>query len=312
MNFVPFRQEIDTRLIAELSGAVAAGVATAAPVNEQARRHYERWIEAGCHGAMDYMTNYRDIRDNPQLLLDGAQSLIVFAFSYYHTDRQPADSGARIAMYAHGSDYHNVLKKRLKPVVSALKDRFGGDYRICIDSAPLMERYWAVEAGIGFIGLNGQLIVPGAGSYCFIATIVSTVAFAPSGRNAGECLKCGRCIANCPGKAISAGGWIDARRCLSYLTIEAGRTAEASEPLPDGVVRGDRLVGCDVCQEVCPHNRDAVPTKIPQFAMREAVRNLTAAQVLRMDETEFDSLFAGSAIRRAKLTRLKLLLTGHP
>lgn len=312
MNSAPSRRALDLGHVARLAGAVAAGVAEARRVDTEAVSNYGRWIADGRHAAMDYMSKHRDVRDDPRLLLEGARSLIVMAFSYYHPERQPAEV-PQVAMYAHGADYHNVLRKRLKPVVSYLRDTYGGDYRICIDSAPLRERYWAVEAGIGFIGLNSQLIVPGAGSYCFIATIVTTAAFEPSERNSGECDKCGKCIARCPGKAILRGKKsIDARRCLSYLTIEAGRTDDALCRLPEGVELGDRIIGCDVCQSVCPHNSGLVPTQIPQFAMRESVRNLTAAQILNMNESEFDSLFAGSAIRRATLSRLKLLLTGHP
>lgn len=302
--------EPDIALIMRLTGADAAGVAVVAPVDDDAVRRYDSWIAAGNHAAMDYMERYGDVRRDPRLLLPGARSVIMLAYSYFTPGQQPA-SAPQIALYARGSDYHNILRRRLSAAVRELKMRFGGDYRICIDSAPLRERYWAVKAGLGFIGRNSQLIVPGIGSYCFLAAIVTTLRLpqSPEADRSG-CDGCGRCEKACPGRAIIPGRCaIDARRCLSYLTIEAGRTEDATRPWPEGVRRGNRLLGCDVCQAVCPHNSHPRETSIAQFLPREAVMNLTVRQLQEMDQETFDTLFAGSPVRRAPLAHLKRLLS---
>ena len=205
------------------AGAQKTGFAAAHPVREESVDRFNSWLSEGKHGGMAYMKNYPDIRQNPRLLLNGINpeepcTLMVCAFSYYHTERQTPDA-ARIAMYAHGSDYHEVLRQRLQPVLAHL-DSLGIKGRICIDSAPLRERYWAVEAGIGFIGRNGQLIVDGVGSYVFLATVIFNAHVSPDEPCRRSCLGCRRCLTACPGQAIGADGDIDARRCVSYLTIE--------------------------------------------------------------------------------------------
>lgn len=296
-------------MLFSLSGADAIGVARAGEVEPWAMDCYGQWIAEGNHAAMTYMENYPDVRRDPRLLLPGARSIIMLAYSYYTPDRQPASAPA-IALYARGSDYHNVLRRRLSSALKAHKMRFGGDYRICVDSAPLRERYWAVKAGLGFIGRNSQLIVPGVGSYCFLAAVVTTLELPESQPcERQECDGCGRCEAACPGQAIIPGRCaIDARRCVSYLTVEAGRTDDSMRGWPAGVKRGNRLLGCDVCQVVCPHNKAPRRASLPQFEPREAVMNLTVEGLLAMDQESFDREFAGSPVRRAPLAYLKSLL----
>lgn len=297
--------------VARAAGADAWGVARADVVDEADARIYDRWIERGAHAAMKYMEENADVRRDPRLLLEGARSVIVMAFSYYHTTQQPA-SAPKIAMYAHGGDYHNVIHRRLRKAVSELKTRFSGAWRICIDSVPLRERYWAVKSGVGFLGRNGQVIVPGVGSYCFIATLISTVEFNVTEPLHRVCDGCNRCVAACPGQALRGDGSVDARRCVSYLTVEAGRTvANRGEDFrwPEGVERGDRLVGCDTCQAVCRHNVGIKSTSIEQFAMRRTVADLTADDIITMTEEEYAAKFAGSAVRRAPLAHLKHLLS---
>ncbi len=255
------------------AGAQKTGFAAAHPVREESVDRFNSWLSEGKHGGMAYMKNYPDIRQNPRLLLNGINpeepcTLMVCAFSYYHTERQTPDA-ARIAMYAHGSDYHEVLRQRLQPVLAHL-DSLGIKGRICIDSAPLRERYWAVEAGIGFIGRNGQLIVDGVGSYVFLATVIFNAHVSPDEPCRRSCLGCRRCLTACPGQAIGADGDIDARRCVSYLTIEHRGDLPDTLAMPDGTsLRLRRMPACMPTQPPPPthQNRRIPPPPIPPHTL---------------------------------------------
>ena len=290
------------KTIAADCGAAATGFVRAAAVDDEAIAAYDKWISAGNHAAMDYMARNGDLRADPRMLLDGAQSMIVMAFNYY-SDLKPAMG---IARYALGQDYHTALRRQLRPLTAWLAEE-GYDARLCIDSAPLRERYWAVKAGLGFIGRNAQLIVPGTGSYCFIATVITTARLSPDFQAvaiADGCGDCRRCIDSCPGRAITAARSIDARRCISYLTIEASRTADRDRQWPEGVRRGNRVFGCDTCQDVCPYNAEAPQTEISRFEPRREVFELTEESLGEMTEKEFDTRLAGSPLRRAGLAHL--------
>lgn len=279
------------------SGAIACGIAQSAEVADGHFVKFTEWLDAGMHGGMRYMENYRDLRRNPQSLLDGTQSVIVAAFSYYHSGQ---DEGAleAIAAYAHGDDYHEVVRRRLEDVAALIRDNYGGETRVCVDTAPLLERYWAVRAGVGFIGCNRLLIVPDAGSYVFIGVVLSTVRFEPDEPCTLNCDGCGRCIASCPGKAMTPAG-LDARRCLSYLTIEH------RGDFPDDTDLCGRLYGCDICQRVCPHNKSIPDTEIPEFRARPALHFLTPESVTDMTQEQFSAIMRHSAIKRTKLAGLR-------
>lgn len=280
------------------AGAVAAGFAAAGPVSPEAALRFDRWIAAGRHAGMDYMTRYPDIRRDPRLLLDGARTLIVSAFNYTPARRQP-QGAPRIADYALGLDYHEVIRTRLTAAADRLTALYGGTTRVCVDTAPLRERYWATRAGIGFIGLNNQLIVPGIGSRVFIGTILWTGRAEPDSPCTATCHGCGACVKACPAGALHPdGSGVDARRCLSYLTIEH------RGPLPEGMSTGGRLYGCDACQDACPYNDTPVPTGIAEFTPSDDLLALTAADVAAMDTARFRTLFRYSAISRAKLAGL--------
>ncbi len=285
--------------IAMQAGACAVGFAIAEEVGKEAHERYLRFVSEGRHGAMGYLANHTDIRRDPRKLLETAEarSLIVCAFPYF-TPEDPLPNDARFAVYARGSDYHVVLRERLAPIVGLLEEQ-GYVGRICIDSAPLRERYWAVQAGVGFIGFNSQLIVPGVGSYVFLATIVTDAALEPDESCRLGCVGCGQCVERCPGGAIGADGSFDARKCLSYLTIEY------RGELPDELRLGDCIYGCDACQECCPHNREAKVTGIGEFMPREAIKELTRERILAMTRPEFAEVFSGSAVKRIRLEGLK-------
>ena len=236
------------------AGAARLGIAAAGTVDPEAAAIYDRWIAAGHHASMTYLERYADIRLSPQLLLPGTRTLLVCAFPYYTDEplRLP------IALYARGRDYHEVVRERLLQLSQAVTSRWGGETRACVDTAPLRERYWAVRSGLGFTGINNQLIVPGIGSYVFIGTLLWTVGVTPDNPCSDRCMQCMRCVSACPAGAINPdGSAIRAERCLSYLTIE-----HRGDLPPDTDLCG-HLYGCDECQRVCPHNTTVTPTPSP-------------------------------------------------
>lgn len=282
------------------AGAYRTGVAVASEVEAWARNNYDAWIAGGSHAGMTYMERYGEVRDDPRLLLEGAKSLVVGAFSYATSAVQP-EGIPRFARYALGSDYHSVLRRRLEPVMRTIEQEWGARCRICIDTAPLRERYWAARAGVGFIGRNNQLIIPGAGSWFVLATIVTTLTLPPDLPVENACGECRLCVDACPGGALRADGRaLDANRCLSYLTIEH------RGELSDGLRLGNRVYGCDVCQLVCPHNRESVsPPALPEFEPRPALMRLTAGTIAAMTREEFSLMFRDSAVKRTKLDGLQ-------
>lgn len=306
--------DLKNRLIeaATRAGAQKTGFAKAGPVDDDMTERFGQWLEAGNHGEMHYMANHADLRRDPRLLSEntaGANTVMVCAFSYFHHETQ-APGAARFAMYAHGDDYHEVLRKRLTPVAELLHQD-GFTCRICIDSAPVHERYWAAKSGIGFIGRNSQLIVPGMGSYFFLAEIITSAEIAPDAPCLMSCGNCGKCVKACPAGALRADGGFDARRCLSYLTIEyrgalPTHTDTALRDLrPTAEVLGNRVYGCDECQRVCPHNAHPPETGIREFGLRPELRGITCADILAMTPRQFAETFRHSAVKRAKLTGLQ-------
>lgn len=247
---------------------------------------------------MDYMTRYPDLRTDPDGLLPGARSVISFAFPYYHPSA-PGDSDVIFARYSLGDDYHDVIRARLSAVASWITSVCGGATRICVDTAPILERYWAQQAGVGFCGLNGLLIVPGVGSWVLLGEILTTAALPPDTPLLQSCGECRRCIEACPGKAIRPDRTVDARRCRSFLTIES-----RDPVLPDNISLGRRIYGCDICQEVCPWNATPAVTTIKEFFPRPEILSLTRRDILDMDQERFSLIFRKSAIKRAKLTGL--------
>jgi len=284
--------------LARSIGACAAGFAAAGPLTASELAVFERWIADGRHAGMDYMEKYADLRADPRLLLDGACSVLCMAFPYGPAERRhPLFSD-----YALGDDYHTVLRSALEPVAAAMKASApGSDTRICIDTAPIRERVWAVRAGIGFIGLNNLLIVPGAGSKVFLAEILWTADARPSSEPARTtCEGCGACVKACPGRALDGCGGLDARRCLSYLTIEhRGAWPDDAPGLP-----GPAIYGCDLCQQRCPHNAAPAPG-LPEFAPSAAMRSLTTDSLAALDASRYESLFASSAVTRCPAEQLR-------
>ena len=295
--------DISTRIKSQAAslGFDACGFAAATPVDDEAVARYDRWIELGQNGCMRWAAGHRDLRRDPSLLLDGAQTVISLALNYYPTRFQPPEA-MRVAYYAYGRDYHEVLREKLTELAHFIEQITQCATRPCVDSAPIRERYWAQRAGIGFIGRNNCLIIPGKGSYFFLGEIVTTAQLPPDEPCELSCGDCGRCIEACPSGALMGDGAADASRCLSCLLIE-----NHDEQLPDwvGQVVGERVVGCDECQLCCPHNAHAVATTIEDFAPTDAVMTMTRDRIAQMTSGEFKRTFAHSAISRLRHKALR-------
>ena len=282
-------------------GFDASGVAAAAPVDDEAVARYDRWSELGHNGCMQWAAGHNDLRRDPSMLLGGAQTVISLALNYYPTRFQPPEA-LRVAYYAYGRDYHEVLREKLTALARFIEETTHCTTRPCVDSAPIRERYWAQQAGIGFIGRNNCLIIPGKGSYFFLGEIVTTAQLPPDEPCTATCCDCGKCIEACPSGALSNDSAVDASRCLSCLLIE-----NHNEQLPQWVsdVVGNRVVGCDECQLCCPHNAHAAATAIEDFAPTDAVMTLTRDRIRQMTSGEFKRTFAHSAISRLRHKTLR-------
>lgn len=298
------RQELKD-LTVEFSGASAVGVTTVCEVSDNAEKIRRDWIADGFHADMKYLERYEDVRHNPALLLDGAETLVMAAFSYANPDavKSMEVSGVpTIAEYALGKDYHIEVRRRLEKVACELTSRFGGTTRICVDTAPLRERYWAQQAGLGFVGTNNYLIIPDRGAHFFLGVLLWTgkITDEPDKPCTLNCGFCGKCVKACPTGALTSEGRLDARKCLSYLTIEC------KGQIPEGVKTGGRIFGCDVCRRVCPHEpENPATTEIEAFVARPDVLGLTAEDWRVMTRERFNALFADSAVNRALLDKLK-------
>lgn len=241
------------------SGAVAYGWTVAACVPEEEWAFFEDWIDKGFHAGMGYMENYPEIRKDPRLLLPGAKTIISVAYNYRQSNPYRG-----VATYALGQDYHKVLRKRLKKVTLSMKKEFGGDWRVCVDSAPILERYWAQKCGVGSRSpVHGNIIVPGVGSMVFLAEILSTLEIEPLGVTPQYSQTgCPEEISPaCPTGALQPGGTVDARRCINYLTIEHKGELDGRQKQ----LVGDAFFGCDICQRGCPCNSGPNPPVIPEF-----------------------------------------------
>ncbi len=237
-------------------GFDACGIAHAAPLQAD-REHFSHWLEKGHHGKMGYMANHFEKRIDPRKLLPGAKSMIVVALNYYPAEKQPPDSRLKVSKYAYGKDYHFIIKEKLRKLIRRIADKDPQSRsREFTDSAPIMERSWAQRAGLGWTGKNACLILPKEGSFFFIGEILTTAPLKADEPFLKEhCGNCTRCMEACPTGAIIAPGEIDARRCISYLTIEL------KEPIPPEFKNKTKgwIFGCDICQDVCPFNRFAYP-----------------------------------------------------
>ncbi|MBC5641281.1 tRNA epoxyqueuosine(34) reductase QueG [Parabacteroides sp. BX2] len=281
-------------------GFDACGIAEVASADTEVL-FFDRWIAEGCHAGMKYMENYRDIRLNPAGLVEGARSVISVALNYYPAQKQSPDS-PRISYYAYGKDYHIVVKDKLRQLweyITSLVPVLDSTLpvaRFFTDSAPILERYWAWKAGLGWIGKNTNLIIPGKGSFFFLGEIVTTLELDYDTPQKNRCGTCRRCLDSCPTGALERPGHLNANKCISYLTIEH----KGDIPSEQASRLGDRLYGCDTCQEVCPWNRFASPTREVAFSPSPAFLSLKKEDLRCFTRDDYNRIFAGSAVKRAK------------
>lgn len=257
--------------------------------------YYLKWIADGKHGTMSWMERNNDRRLHPDQLIPEARSILVVAMNYYQPD---PDRGFRIAKYALGSDYHNMILRRLKKLCRFMNETYGSVQRPYVDTGPLLEKPIAQAAGLGWQGKSTILVEPGRGTWSFLGNIVTTLDLPPSTPGKDHCGKCTRCIDVCPTGAIHAPYQLDARRCISYLTIEH----DGSIPVEYRRAIGDRLYGCDECLDVCPWNKWARPSRESHFLPRELPDLM---QMLDWDEATFQERMQGSPMRRLKIHRFR-------
>lgn len=281
-------------------GFDACGIAEVASADTEAL-FFDRWIAEGCHAGMKYMENYRDIRLDPAGLVEGARSVISVALNYYPPQKQSPGS-PRISYYAYGKDYHIVVKDKLRQLweyITSLVPVLDSTLpvaRFFTDSAPILERYWAWKAGLGWIGKNTNLIISGKGSFFFLGEIVTTLELDYDTPQKNRCGACRRCLDACPTGALERPGHLNANKCISYLTIEH----KGDIPSEQASRLGDRLYGCDTCQEVCPWNRFASPTREAAFSPSPAFLSLKKEDLRCFTRDDYNRIFAGSAVKRAK------------
>ena len=290
-------QEHSIHSRAEILGFDRCGIARCRPLEER-RGLLERWLAQGRHGGLTYMERNLDKRIDPALLVEGARSVVVCAISY---NRPPAAGVAsRIASYARGRDYHPVLKEKLHELLAYIRDLHPGTSgRVFVDTAPILEKSWAAEAGVGRIGRHSLLIVPGLGSFVVLGLIVTDAELEPDPPFLAPdpCGSCRACIEACPVGAIGNDRTIDASLCISRRTIEA----EAGD---EGDLHG-WIFGCDICQLACPHNRHAPVSAHTCFAPAGDIGQMTETDWLQLSGTDFQNRFGDTPLARCGLERIQ-------
>lgn len=288
------------RLKALELGFEACGFARAERASDDVIACYNKWLADGKNDCMDYASRYGDVRFDPRELLQNAKTVISVALGYFPQIKQPINT-PRFSYYAYGKDYHDVVRARLFKLATYIKELTGEDSRACVDTAPILEKYWAQQAGIGMIGRNRLLIIPDKGSFFFLGELVTTLDVTPDAPCTLSCGNCNRCVEVCPGGALQSNGPLDARKCLSCQLIE--RRGE----LPQWVAKaaGNRVYGCDECQLCCPHNASAPHTSVEEFAPSSEFIDITFDSLSQMTHDDFRRIFQHSAVRRVKFEGLQ-------
>ena len=257
-------------------------------------REFEAWLAEGAAGEMDWLARGAEKRGDPQKVLFGARTVIVVALNYWQGGAPPANGG-RVARYAWGDDYHDVMLTRLRQL-DALLQTCGGVQKCYVDTGPILERDYAAEAGIGWHGKSTMLLDQKLGTWFFLGEILTTLELPADAPQVARCGSCTRCMTACPTGAITADHRLDARRCISYLTIEL----KGSIPLEFRPLIGDRIYGCDTCLDVCPWNRFAAISRESAFAARPSTSAMRLRDFLALNDEQFRTLFRGSPIKRIK------------
>lgn len=308
----PSSEDAASKILGEARrlGFDAVAFARADEPLEQEHERYARFVADGKHGRMGWLAE--DVESRRRLdgdaILPGARTVVCLARRYARTAKDEATDPAIaqiVARYARGQDYHNHLRKKVRKLATFIR-ALGPDVRArpLIDVEPILERAWAARAGLGFVGKNGLVIVPGQGSYALLGEVVTTLVVTPGVPMAERCGSCTRCLDACPTGAFDAPFVLDPRRCVSYFSIEAPGDVD------DELARraGERLFGCDACQSSCPFNRTAPPplAATRPFHPLDRWRDVSLADLVCVDEPTFEALTEGSPLRRAGRTGLAL------
>jgi epoxyqueuosine reductase len=283
-------------------GFGACGISKAERLDKEATL-LEQWLNQGMQGKMAYMENHFEKRVDPRLLVDGAKSVISLSYNYFTKVKQQDEGSPKIAMYALGRDYHEVVKENLELLLSFIKEKAGElNARCFVDSAPVLEKAWAQRSGIGWIGKNTNILTKQRGSYFFLAEIIADVELEYDSPVKDYCGTCTKCIDACPTEAIYAPYKLDASKCISYFTIE----------LKDEIIPTDYkgkfenwMFGCDICQQVCPINSQSKPHHEPAFEPPAELLSMSKKDWQELNEETFKTLFKNSPIKRTKFKGLK-------
>jgi epoxyqueuosine reductase len=263
--------------------------------------HLENWLKSQAHGEMQYMENHFDKRLDPRLLVPGSKSVVSLAYNYFPKELNHSQS-YKVSKYAWGEDYHLVIKEKLFEFVERIREEIGDVHgRVFVDSAPVLEKAWAVKSGVGWIGKNANVITKGSGSFFFLAELILDLELVPDSAVSDHCGTCTACIDACPTNAIVADHVVDGSKCISYFTIELKQAVpgEWKSKLDDWIF------GCDVCQDVCPWNKFSKPHVEPRFDLKDSLRNKTKQDWLEMTEEVFMDQFGDSPLMRPGLKKIQ-------
>lgn len=277
------------------------GFSKAEFLEEEAPR-LEKWLGENLNGKMSYMERNFDKRLDPTLLVPGAKTVVSLLYNYYQQEIPAVSNDFKLSKYAYGEDYHKVVKDKLYELLVFILDHIGEvNGRAFVDSAPVLEKAWAVKSGLGWHGKNGNIIRKGHGSYFFLAELIIDLPLLSDGPVTDHCGACTACMDACPTQAIYAPHQVDGSRCISYLTIEL------KDEIPSEFknATGNWIFGCDVCMDVCPWNRFAQKNNEPRFNPNDSLMTLRKEDLLELTQGTFDKVFKGSAVERAGYNGLK-------
>ncbi|MEM1338497.1 MAG: tRNA epoxyqueuosine(34) reductase QueG [Bacteroidota bacterium] len=281
-------------------GFMSCGISKAEFLEEEAPR-LENWLNQNMHGEMQWMENHFDKRLDPTKLMDGAKSVISVLLNYYPEQAQAADT-YKIAKYAYGTDYHFVIKDKLKHLLHFIQEEIGEVHgRAFVDSAPVLDRAWAAKSGLGWVGKNSNLLTKKAGSFYFIAELIVDMELEYDTAITDHCGSCTKCLDACPTEAIVAPYVVDGSKCISYFTIELKNEI----PTEFEGKFGDWAFGCDVCQDVCPWNRSSKPHREPLFNPHPELLSMTKKDWEEITQDVFQKVFKRSAVKRTKFSGLQ-------
>ena len=281
-------------------GFLSCGISRAGFLEEEAPR-FETWLKNGHHGEMKFMEDYFDKRLDPRLLIDGAKSVVSLLINYYPSEFQN-DESYKISKYAYGKDYHNVIKKKLKKLLTVLRTEIGEiSGRAFIDIAPIMDKAWAAKSGLGWLGKHSNLITQQVGSFYFIAELIIDLELEYDYATTDHCGTCTACIDACPTQAIVEPYKVDGSKCISYYTIEL----KNNFPMEAKGKMEDWMFGCDICQDVCPWNKFSKPHNEPLFNPNQELLSFSKKDWEEITQDTFEKVFTGTPIKRTQYKGLK-------